>query len=470
MLMLSLCVIAQKKAQEFFETDPVTKNGNVGLLIVDLKTDSVVDSYRANHLLPTASTMKAITTATALELLGKDYRYSTYLETSGTIEAGVLKGDLMVRGTGDPTLGSEKVGDKSFLDGWVKQIKAAGIKKIEGAVVADLTMWDNDDAANPDWPLGDVGNYYGMAVFPLSFMDNTLNVYLRSGAKGTMSEVLSTEPVLENLTFDCHVRCTDIGYDGTYIRGLALNDYRLITGELPSGKGRYRVRGDLPNPGLVLVEYFTRKLKEAGVEVTKPASFVARTEGKVDYASRTLLYEHKSPALSEIVYETNQISNNQYAEMIFRSLGMLAGNQVATIDDARGVVRKCWQDRGVAFDCVFQLDGCGLAPQNGVAPQTFCDIMRYMYKSANYQTFLESLPLSGETGTGKYFLTKTALHGKVYAKSGSISHLKSYTGYIFPGDGRELAFSIVVNNANGSGTVARKAIERYLLQFIYPAE
>ena len=466
-LVVSVVMSAQGSlSRTFFENDAVTHDANVAALVVDITTGSVVDTYHSNRLLPTASTMKVITTATALELLGSDYRWSTLLETDGTIEDGVLRGDLYIRGSGDPTLGSFKLGDRAFLQKWVNAIKRYGIKKIDGAIIADLSVFDNGDALNPGWLWEDAGNYYGMGVFSINYLDNTMNVVLRSGPIGSVASVISTEPAYEGVQFENHIRCTEITYDGAFVHGVPFDNKRFLTGSVPSNLGTFGVKGDIPNPGLLLARHLENALENAGIAVTYKATYM--TEATPRSKERSVIYEHLSPALSEVVKETNISSNNLYAEAIFRTLGTLCSTRrksdPANILHSRTVVEQCWRRRGVSWTNVLQKDGCGLAPQNGVSPETFVSLMRYMRGSAASDAFYVSLPISGENGTLKAFLRDTRLQGKVHAKSGSIAHLKAYTGYIERPDGHLWAFSVVVNNGNGKGKVVQKTIEKWLLK------
>lgn len=460
------CVQAENISRTFFENDPITRDANVATLVVDINTGEVIDSYHSNRLLPTASTMKVITTATALELLGADYRWKTTLETDGEVRDGVLYGNLYIRGTGDPTLGSHKLGNRAFMQQWVMAIKKQGISRINGAVVADLSVFDNGDALNPGWLWEDAGNYYGMGVFSINYLDNTMNVVLRSGAIGSVATVISTEPAYEGVQFENHIRCTEITYDGAFVHGVPFDNKRFLTGSVPSNLGTFGVKGDLPNPGLLLARHLESALENAGVAISSRASYM--TETAVHAKTRTVLYEHLSPALSEVVAETNISSNNLYAEAIFRTLGTLCSTRKmsdpVSILHSRTVVEQCWRRRGVNWGATIQKDGCGLAPQNGVSPETFVGLMRYMHKSTAAEVFFASLPVAGENGTLKAFLKDTRLQGKVHAKSGSIAHLKAYTGYIERPDGHLWAFSVVVNNGNGKGKAVQKTIERWLIK------
>lgn len=460
-LLSLLCVQAKAQglAKSMFESDEITRNANVGVLVVDVKTGKTIDAYRADNLLPTASTMKVISTCTALELLGADYRWSTYLETDGEIVGNTLAGNLYVRGTGDPTLGSESFDGRGLMLVWATKLRELGIERIEGSVIADMSMFDNADAMNEGWTFGDMGNYYGMGVFSLNYLDNTMHINLRSGKAGEVADVISTDPQDPRVHFTSYIRCANINDDEGYAHGVAFNYERTLTGYIPAGKDVFSIRGDLPNPGLTLVEDLTAELRRLGTDVTGGPTFMLSPV----VSGRRLLYEHKSAPMSKVVRETNIHSNNLFAESIFRTLALNEGH-AAGVDESREIVADCWKSRGVSFDPVIQVDGCGLAPQNGVSPRTFVSLLRYMYGSDNYEVFRASLPVSGKSGTNRGLLKDTPLEGRVYAKSGTIAHLRAYCGYIELGGGRVWAFSIVVNNGNGSSTAVRREIEKYLLK------
>ena len=462
MLTLSAPLSRAGVAELFFGDLEATRDANVGVLVVDVKKGEVVDAYGENRLLPPASTLKLLTTCTALELLGDQYRWETLLETDGALEDGVLKGNLYVRGTGDPTLASAKVGDVRVLEEWVERLCSMGLRRLEGGVVADLSMWDNDEAVNPGWLWKDMGNYYGAAVYPISYRDNTMKLYLESGAKGTVARLLETDPALPELVLDSRVRCTDVSFDNAYVYGAPLDYNRFVAGEIPSNRGRFPVKADLPDPGLLLARRLTELLREAGVEVAQAPSCKVDGFDPEAYGRRRTLYVHQSPPLSEVIRETNRNSNNLYAESIFRTLGMQK-DAPATVVSSLSRIREFWQGKGIDLSRSILEDGCGLAPQNGLAPSTLVSLLRYMYRSPHAGMFLYSLPVAGQSGTLRNFLSGSFLQNRVYAKSGTLDHLKSYAGYIFLPDDRVWAFSIVVHNAKGTREEVQKAIERYLL-------
>ena len=427
----------------------------MSVLVQNLSTGEVIDEYRADKVVPPASVMKLLTTGAALEILGPGYRFPTILEHTGTIEKGVLQGDLYIRGTCDPSLGFK--GNTAFLDKWVKAIKAAGIQRIDGAVVADMTMLDGE-AQNPSWLCEDAGNYYAPGIFALNYYGNTMNIVLKSGEPGSMATVVKTEPVVEDVYFINHVRCDKISYDGAFVSGLPYSRERYLTGAVPSNVGTFGVRGDLPNPGLLLVQHLSQRLEDHGITITAEPTYISEADGK----HRTLLYTWQSPPLSEIIMETNIHSNNMYAESLFRTFGSRY-SLPCTIHNSADFEKDYWLRRGVNTRSTRIVDGCGLAPQDAISAETLVQLLTYMYRSSNSDAFYASLPVSGQTGTLRSLLPGTPLDGKVHAKSGTIAATKNFAGYIELPDGRTWVFAVMVSFGNGKSKQIQKVIGDYLL-------
>lgn len=455
LLTISVIVLSQTPLEKFL-SNPALKNANVGVYVRDLTTNQTLVDSRSNFVIPPASTQKVVTTAAALEVLGADFCFTTYIETDAQVENGVLKGNLYVRGTGDPTLGSTKVGDQLFLSKWCQALKRMGIKRIEGKIIADASYFDGD-ALNPQWLWEDIGNYYAAGVYAIPYMDNTLNIQFGSVSLGQTPKVIKTYPNIPYLTFDNHIQCIK-NHDGAYIHGLPYDNKRYLVGSVPPSKGPFGVRGDIPNPPLLLAQHFKQQLETEGIIVSGKADYM--TEGNSE--ERTILYEHKSEPLSEILKEVNQHSNNLYAEQIFRYLGSKVSTP-CTINNSVNVIRNCLINRGISLQGAFIMDGCGLAPQDAISAANLVDILTYMYKSKNNEVFIESLPIAGESGTLKGFLKNTELEGNVKAKSGTTSRIKSYAGYMTSKDGHTIVFAVIVNNANCKARQVTPMIEQLLL-------
>ena len=429
----------------------------MSVLVQNMTTGEVIDEYRSDKVVPPASVMKLLTTAACLETMGPGFRFPTVLEYTGSIENGVLYGDLYVHGGCDPSLGWQ--GKTAFFTQWIKAVRAAGIKRIEGAIIADMTMLDGE-AQNPGWLCEDAGNYYAPGIFALNYYGNTMNIVLKSGEPGTVATVMKTEPQVEDIRFINRVRCDRIQYDGAFVSGLPYSNERYLTGAVPSNLGTFGVKGDLPNPGLLLARHFTAKLREAGIAVAREADYLP------DYnpllPKRHELYIHYSEPLSELIKETNINSNNLYAEALFRYLGTrytLPG----TIHNSQDLLRDYWRRRGVAVQNAIIKDGCGLAPQDAISAKAFVQLLTIMSRSKNQEAWIASLPVSGKTGTLKSLCPGTALEGRIHAKSGTIAGTKNFAGYIDMPNGDTWVFAILINSAPGKAKNIQYVIQQYLL-------
>ena len=452
-----LCLTAQTPLSNFL-SNPALQHANIGVCVKNLSTGKTLTDYRSAFVIPPASTQKLLTTTTALELLGSDFCFSTWLETDSTIENGILLGNLYIRGTGDPTLGSQKIGDQMFLYRWIQALRKKGIREIRGNIIADVSFFDGD-AINPQWIWEDIGNYYAAGVYALPYLDNTLNIQLNSTTVGDVATVVKTLPQIDGIEFENHIRCTSITYDGAYVHGLPYNNKRYLVGSIPANHGIFGVKGDIPNPPLLLAQHLKMRLEEQDIPVGGQADYM--TEGLP--AGRTVLYEHRSEPLSEILKEINQNSNNLYAEQLFRYIACRL-SLPCTIQNSVQVMINCWRNRGINLQNSFIMDGCGLAPQDAVSAGTLVQLLSFMNKSKNMPVFYESLPVAGESGTLKGFLKNTPLRGNVHAKSGTTSRIKSYAGYMTNLKGETLAFAVIVNNAACKSRQVQNMIEKFLVE------
>jgi len=459
LLLLSILVTARNPVDDFVN-NPLLVNANISLLVKDMKTNKTIYQFRSNNSTIPASTMKLVTTATALELLGPSFCFETKLEIDGTLSSnGVLNGNLYIRGGGDPTLGSEHLGDKDFLTKWVAKIQQIGIKRINGQIIADASLYD-DLGVNPKWTWEDIGNYYAAGAYGISYMDNTYQLVLRSGDVGTTPEILRVIPELPALTFENNLKSTTIEFDSAYFYGAPHSYLRSIHGEIPANRMEYIIKGDIPNPGLLLAEHFQDRLVASGISINRLPSDVAYIQN-----NRRVILVQNSPPLSDIIRETNVKSNNGYAEQIFRYLA-LQKNKIATSNGAVEVVRAFWKSKGLPVEQLFMYDGCGLSPVDAVSSGFYVDLLVYMQTiSPNKEAFFNSLPVSGKSGTLTGFLQKTPLQGKVHAKSGTISRVKCYAGYI-DSKGLNYVFAIMVNNPNGTSKAVTRKMEEFLLSIV----
>ncbi len=457
-LTLNIFALTPQEAVYRFTHTPQLQNANISLIVKHVESGKTVMEHRANQMGIPASTTKLVTTATAIELLGKDFRFETPLQHDGSLSGTTLKGNLIILGGCDPTLGSRYMGDSTYLQQWVKAVKDAGVKRIEGDIVADASLLGKQGIC-PKWTWEDMGNYYGSATYALSVNDDICNVHFRTGAAGTQAVLTETEPRIEGLHIDCHVTAANSKSDDAYFYGAPFELQRYVTGTIPANRPDFVSKMDLPNPPLTLANLLKEALTQAGITVTGKTR--VEWQATKNNTQRRTIYVVSSPTLEEIISEVNHRSNNHYAEHIYRYLGTRV-SQKPDIYAGSECIKKFWTDK-VSTDGLLQYDGCGLSPSDAISTKFFVDLLIWEKKKGKaFDAFYNSLPIAGENGTVKSLLKGTSLSGKVHCKSGSISGTQCYAGYMERSSGT-YAFAIEVNHFHGSRAAVRQAIEQLLL-------
>ncbi|MCL2650104.1 MAG: D-alanyl-D-alanine carboxypeptidase/D-alanyl-D-alanine-endopeptidase [Candidatus Azobacteroides sp.] len=462
---LSFTLSAQNAALNTFVKSSNLKYAGVGIKIVDLNTRNTVCKYNENLALIPASTLKLLTTASALEIFGERYRYTTDLYAVGNInETGTLDGFLLIRGSGDPTLGSEYLNDepKSFLKDWFMAVQNAGIKRITNGISA----CNNPDCYEPvsnKWILEDIGNYFAPEIYSISVFDNTYRLYLRSGQAGITPEIIKVEPQV-NLIFKNYLKTASNNMDSAYIRGIPFNPERSIYGTIPAKNSDFIIKGSIPQPPVFLAEYFKNYLIENGIYVGGKAEGMQRN---IESSDKLLKVIYSKP-LSEIIKVTNFKSNNHYAESLFFTIGKEKTNATDCSyipKQSAEYMKGFWESKGINMSGAFIYDGSGLSPSNAISAGLLTDLLIYMNKNSMYsETFYNSLPEAGKEGTVQNFLKTKKSDVTARIKSGSINNVQSYAGYINK-DGKKYAFAIMVNNFTDSRATLKKQIEDFLLNF-----
>lgn len=453
----------QNKLQTFFNV-PELVGSSIGFHLINVSTGQEIATWDADRILIPASTLKVLTTATALGMLGQDFRFETYLEHTGKLEGGVLTGDLYITGNGDPTLGSSLTGRDAanlLLEEWQHALTMAGIREIRGAVRADISRLDGMDGMR-SWLWEDLGNYYGAAPGALNFHENLYFLHFnQTKTIGKAPAIHSMEPEVPGLQFDNQVRTAETGTgDNAWIFGAPHQDRRTIRGTIPAGNQLFTIKGSLPDPPAFLAWALTQKLQSCGISVSGEPS-VSR---ELLQEKRTKIHTHYSPRLEQIAAYTNRKSHNLFAEALLLRLSAKEGH-VATYQESIRKLQSFWENAGLpgATDLLIK-DGSGLSMRNGLTARQLCHILYLTARHPDqFPGFINSLPVAGKDGTLKSFLVGTAAAGKVIAKSGSMDRVLGYAGFLEKEDGEWYAFTLLVNNFIGSSATVRRIIEEVLL-------
>lgn len=472
-LIICLLLFFPGKAQthpvvERFINTPYMHGASVSIMIKNIYNDSVIFSYDADREVIPASIIKTVTTATALELLGENFRYETAIMHDGYIWEGILHGNIYIRGSGDPTLGSSDVEtdrDKTIRK-WISAIKNKGIIKITGAVIADESIFDTE-GISMKWLREDLGSYYGQGCYGLNIYDNRYSLFLNAGEPDTKPDIQRTDPEIPSILFHNYLITKKITADSIYIVGLPYSNERYLYGVVPANQSEYKLNGDIPEPALFLAEYFTEKLKKEHIEIMEePVCYRKLLQtGKWKKQERKIIMTTYSPPLKDIVRITNHVSNNLYADALLKTIGLRYKSDEIVSSFERGIriLHKHWKEKGIDTSSLWMFDGSGLAPTDKVTANFLCEFLSYMAtKSTVSKTFIKSLPLAGMEGTVKNTLKGSALQGKIRLKSGSMSRVRSYTGYITKNN-TLYAIAIIVNNFSCKQSQIKTDMEQLLL-------
>ncbi|WP_436414761.1 D-alanyl-D-alanine carboxypeptidase/D-alanyl-D-alanine endopeptidase [Petrimonas sp.] len=459
---LAALAYSQTAIQQFVN-NPALKHASVGVQVTELKTGKTIVSHDAQKSLTPASVTKIITSATALELLGENYRYATRVALDENDPSRIL-----VLGSGDPTLGSDAFGDNTaaFF------INAADALKKELSADKEYSIYVVDnlfgyDGISPEWTWIDIGNYYASGTYGISVFDNSYKLFFNTSDRNASPRILRTEPEMKKMQFSNFLTLNTSGSDNGYIYGVPFSYERTIRGNIPGGRTEFSIKGDIPDPGLFLGETLADYLTRSGIKIgrveTARVDYIARNP--VTYKIGKVVHTQTSRPMKDILQEVNVKSNNHYAEHLLRIIGRTQNADIYSDPLQAGIdyVKKFWEQQGVSTTSLTLYDGSGLAPQNAFSPAFLNEIIVYMYsKSKNSKVFFDSLPKAGRDGTLRNFLRGTKYEGKISAKSGSIGGVQCYSGYLIDGN-KQYAFTVMVNKFNGTRSQVRSAIEKFLL-------
>ena len=459
--------LSQQKAVDAMLSDPCMKSGSAAILIMDINNSEIIAEHNSSVSLTQASVMKLITSAAALELLGSEHRFVTGIGFTGSVRksSGTLEGDIIIKGGGDPVLGSENFPDyyEDFADSWVTEISSAGIKRIKGRIVSDDSYFDYQPVP-PGWNWEDLGNYYGAGVYGISLYDNTLKMHFRTSGTGTVPVLLYTEPKDPGINLRNYLRASGNSDQG-YVYMSPYSSSGWISGTIPVNSDDFVLKASLPDPPLLLSKILTGKLKAAGIKVKLEPVTVRLITG-YSPASYTEIARTESPPLSEIIKLLNTESINLYAEHLVKEIGKLTSDE-GTTDAGLSAVRQFLESIGLETGGMFIEDGSGLSPQDAVNPAQMVKLLVYMKeKSRNWHEYFDSLPEAGKEGTLKDCFLDPVFDGRLRAKSGTLTRSKAYAGYFETMTGREMTFCIIVNNFTGPSTHIVEHIEDILKETI----
>jgi serine-type D-Ala-D-Ala carboxypeptidase/endopeptidase (penicillin-binding protein 4) len=412
-----------------FEADPQLQHGIASLYVVDARTGQVVYERNGKIGLVPASTQKLITSISAYELLGRDYRYQTRF----ALQQQGAQNKLLVLPSGDPTLGSWRwpaTHERLVLRGLIQALQRQQVKSIAEVLVHN-EGW-NEETVPDGWMWQDIANYYGAGAAKLNWRENQYDVFLRSGKRiGDPVSVVRTVPNLNGYTLRSELSSAAAGTgDNAYIYFPVGGSEAAIRGTIPVNEANFKISGALPSGAQQFAGMLADTLRSLGIAA--PSKAVLQQQS-IPGSSYRIVHTHNSPPLDSIVYWFNRKSVNLYGEALVKTI---AYQGTRSSDTRKGLeqIRAYWRDKGIAEAELAMVDGSGLSPLNRVTTQAQVRMLLHARQQPWYDSFYASLPV----------------FNGMKIKSGTIRGVKGYTGYHKAKDGREYAFAFVVNNYNGS--------------------
>lgn len=416
-------------------------------------------------LLMPASNMKIVTMAVAAERLGWDFRFETRLAATGPVEDGVLRGDLVVIGGGDPSIVSRDDGPAPLMREWAAMLRDAGVRRVAGRIIGDDDVFD-DRGLGQGWSWDYLAYGYAAPVGGLQFNENIAVLIVTPGAEGAVPAIEAVPAghgltVVNRMTTGGAESAASVSVDRA-----PGSDIVTVSGSVPAGGAvAYRTVA-VPNPTLFFARAFRGALAGAGIRVDGEAVDIDDLPSRPDAAAMRILATAGSDPLTSIGARLMKVSQNLVAETLLKTLGRSDG---APGSAARGkrVIAEVLASWGVERTGFSIADGSGLSRYNYLSADTLVKILTRMYDDPRHRApFLATLPVGGHDGTLDERMRDNDLDRRVQAKTGTISNARALSGFLTAPSGERVVFSIIANSFQGPSSevdaVAEAALSRVL--------
>jgi D-alanyl-D-alanine carboxypeptidase/D-alanyl-D-alanine-endopeptidase (penicillin-binding protein 4) len=433
-------------SQKFEDSNFV--NAHWGVLIKSLKTGETVYARNEKKMFMPASNMKLFTSSSAMIALGPNYRYSTRLVTNGEIKNGILLGDIMIVGSGDPTISGRFDSGKVTItfEQWADSLKALGIKQINGNIIGDDNCFD-DEYYGAGWSADYETDYYAAQISGLSFNDNCVDIRVAPSAKiaDVCSLTVSPNTRYVNIINQTITAAETDSVNDIYFERKRGTNNIFVRGKISNGKKPFIESVTVENPTAYTVMVLKEVLESKGISVLGSVVDADDFADTIRYDHSKQLASFTSLPYSEIIKTINKPSQNFYTEQVFRTIGKERFG-VGSMDNGRAAAFPILSSWGVDTVRLRYADGSGLSRQDLITPSDIVSILSGMSKENSFLPFYESLPIAGVDGTIKNRMKRTKAESNVHAKTGSIGYVRSLSGYVTSSDGEQFVFSMIANH------------------------
>lgn len=435
-------------------------NAHIGISIIS--ADNGESLYRENdvkNFIP-ASTLKLFTTAAALDLLGKDFRYSTRLYLDGTIMPnGEFLGNVILRGAGDPSWSDYFSTDPlEIFESWMSKLDSLGITSIKGNIIGDDSYFDGEYYA-PGWMWDDMSYPYSAQVGALTVQDNKVDIAVLPGTiAGEQARIILGDEsryvrVINNIVTTNSNESTEISaYREPGSNVIELRGHIAIAGK--AGSDPYRLSVTIDNPTLYTLSLLKKALENHKIKVRGAILDIDDWNERISYAQLQSVCEYFSPPLLNIINVINKQSHNLGAEMLLKTLGKESSG-IGSFAKGVEYVRKFLIKNGIPSEDLVMVDGSGLSRLDLCSPHQLSQLLWILHKSECRNEFSASLPVPGEPGTLRSRTVGTLAEKRLKAKTGTMNNVSTLAGYVTTRDGETLCFAIMMSNFTVPEAVAR---------------
>ncbi|MHB8152553.1 MAG: D-alanyl-D-alanine carboxypeptidase/D-alanyl-D-alanine endopeptidase [Vulcanimicrobiaceae bacterium] len=415
---------------------PVLRGAQVGLLAIDSDRGTLLYSRNAGQEFQPASNFKLIVGSAALDTLGPDFTFRTRVFSDGTIVDGVLHGNLYLKGGGDVHLRTRDLRDAATA------VAASGITRVDGELVADASRYDTQRYPR-GWDWDDLPYYYAAVTSALSLNENTIRLRITPGASVGSAVLLHEYPPTGSLRLVDRAITGPAGSHDTadLVRPWNHPHEIVVVGSYPLGRHE---SGDLapavPDPAIYALDVFARALTAHGITIEG-----AQRIGTTPNDAR-LLWQHRSEPMPALLADMWQPSDNLMAETFLKELGVVEGGMPGTTTSGISLEQRWLRGIGVNPATVAIVDGSGLSNYDRITPRALVAILQHDWDGPHRGLILDALPVAGVVGTLQDSYVGSPAARNVWAKTGTISHVSTISGFIRTRYHGAVTFSLLVND------------------------
>ena len=438
-----------------FLSDPKTENLNVSVSVRKADNQEEIFAYNPKMAMPPASTIKLLTTATGLEILGKDFRFQTKIFTTGEVKEGILYGDVLIEASSDPSFGSKRFGINP-LNQITDFLKSRDIKLIKGKV---KVVGNSPIKVQEEWMVSDIGNYYGAFPGKFNYNENYFSLFLNGGKKlKDSTQIANITPISRKWNIRNNVLSAEKGTgDNVNILNLPFSNDYVFSGTIPVESKNFEIKGAIADVEPIFLDLLAEKLDANKISI----------EGntfEIPDSAKTLVGIVTSPSLYDISLHTNHRSVNFFADGIGNYLLETAPDSLKDFDS---FYKNYWKSQGVNISNFRFLDGSGLSTLNTFSTGSMTQLLSNIYHHPIFNDFYETIPIVGKSGSVASLDSKNISKGRIHAKSGSISGVRNYSGYFKDSKNQFYTFSVYLSGMNGTvQLLSRQFLENLLLKMI----